>query len=85
MKLLLLVFLALGVPVYAQTGEELFQKGQYAEAAAEFDFPGVIDGSVAPSRHAAQGAPSSVKRLEDPLPSRSSRQLVWRLRGPFTA
>ena len=37
MKLLLPVLLALGVPVYAQTGEELFQKGQYAEAAAEFE------------------------------------------------
>jgi tetratricopeptide (TPR) repeat protein len=28
---------ALGAPAYAQTGEEFFQRGQYAEAAAEFE------------------------------------------------
>jgi Flp pilus assembly protein TadD len=37
MKLFLPVLLALGTPVYAQTGAELFQKGQYAEAAAELE------------------------------------------------
>ncbi|HET9216613.1 MAG TPA: tetratricopeptide repeat protein [Terriglobia bacterium] len=37
MKLLLTALLGLGTSVYAQTGEELFQKGQYAEAAAAFE------------------------------------------------
>ena len=37
MKRLLLIFLALGAPAYAQTGEEFFRKGQYAQAAAELE------------------------------------------------
>jgi tetratricopeptide (TPR) repeat protein len=37
MKPMLLVFFAFAGAAYAQTGEELFQKGQYAEAAAAFE------------------------------------------------
>jgi len=37
MKRLLCLLLALGAPAYAQTGEELFQKGQYSQAVAEFE------------------------------------------------
>ena len=37
MKRLLLIFLALGAPASAQTGEEFFKKGQYAQAAAELE------------------------------------------------
>jgi Flp pilus assembly protein TadD len=37
MKPLPLVFLLLAGPTYAQSGEELFQKGQYAQAVAAFE------------------------------------------------
>lgn len=37
MKRVVPVLLLLGAPVYAQSGEELFEKGQYAQAAAEFE------------------------------------------------
>ena len=37
MKRLLPLLLAVCAPAYAQTGEELFQKGQYAQAVAEFE------------------------------------------------
>jgi len=37
MRLLLTILLALGTPAYAQSGEDLFRKGQYAEAAAEIE------------------------------------------------
>ena len=37
MKRLLPVFLFFSAAAYAQSGEELFQKGQYAQAAAELE------------------------------------------------
>jgi Flp pilus assembly protein TadD len=37
MRLLLTILLALGTSAYAQSGEDLFRKGQYAEAAAEIE------------------------------------------------
>lgn len=37
MRRLLLILFSLGVPAYAQTGEELFEKRQYAQAAAELE------------------------------------------------
>jgi len=37
MKPLLPLLLVFGAQAYAQTGEDLFQKGQYAQAAAEFE------------------------------------------------
>jgi Flp pilus assembly protein TadD len=37
MKRLLPLLLAFGAPAYAQTAEEFFQKGQYVQAAAEFE------------------------------------------------
>jgi Flp pilus assembly protein TadD len=37
MKRLLPILLALGLPAYGQTGQELFEKAQYAQAIAEFE------------------------------------------------
>src|SRR6185295_19464388 len=37
MKRIVLVFLLWGIPAFAQSGDELFLKGQYAQAAAAFE------------------------------------------------